>query len=67
MTDMPDTTTTAPTLDRARRVSDDAAGYYTPGEPIRDTKAPGGPIEERWNTRSSRPASSTPPTAAGCR
>ena len=36
---------------RARRRLDDAAGYYTPGEPIRDTKAPGGPIDERWQTR----------------
>ncbi len=30
---------------------DDAAGYYTPGEPIVDTKAPAGPIAERWQTR----------------
>src|SRR3954462_4531480 len=30
---------------------DDAAGYYEPGDPIRDTKAPGGPIELRWETR----------------
>ncbi|HWM03110.1 MAG TPA: fumarate reductase/succinate dehydrogenase flavoprotein subunit [Actinophytocola sp.] len=30
---------------------DDAAGYYELGEPIRDTKAPGGPIETRWETR----------------
>jgi len=26
-------------------------GLYTEGEPIRDTKAPAGPIEDRWNTR----------------
>ena len=29
----------------------DAAGYFEPGDPIRDTKAPGGPIELRWETR----------------
>ena len=29
----------------------DAAAYYEPGAPIADTKAPGGPIDERWNTR----------------
>ncbi len=29
----------------------DAAGYFEPGEPIKDTKAPGGPIEQRWETR----------------
>ena len=53
MTDMPDTTLTSdpshesPLGDH----SDDAAGYYTLGEPIADTKAPGGPIDERWATR----------------
>src|SRR5690349_6685377 len=30
---------------------DDAAGYYTPGEPLVDTKAPDGPISERWQNR----------------
>ncbi len=30
--------------------SDDAHGYYTPGEPIRDTKAPAGAIKDRWTT-----------------
>lgn len=30
---------------------DDAAGYYTPGAPLVDTKAPAGPIAERWPTR----------------
>ena len=30
---------------------DDAVGYYTPGEPLVDTKAPEGPIAERWNNR----------------
>ena len=29
----------------------DAAGYFELGEPIADTKAPGGPIELRWETR----------------
>ena len=32
-------------------MTDDAVGYYTPGEPIADTKAPTGPIDERWQTR----------------
>ena len=31
--------------------SDDAAGYFEPGEPIADTKAPGGPLDQRWETR----------------
>ena len=31
--------------------SDDAHGYYTPGDPIADTKAPTGPIAQRWDTR----------------
>ncbi|WP_242902539.1 fumarate reductase/succinate dehydrogenase flavoprotein subunit [Actinomadura terrae] len=26
-------------------------GFYKSGEPIADTKAPGGPIEDRWTTR----------------
>ncbi len=26
-------------------------GFYREGEPIQDTKAPGGPIEQRWSTR----------------
>ncbi|WP_396653899.1 fumarate reductase/succinate dehydrogenase flavoprotein subunit [Microbacterium sp. ARD31] len=30
---------------------DDAAGYYTPGSPLVDTKAPDGPIAERWQNR----------------
>jgi succinate dehydrogenase / fumarate reductase flavoprotein subunit len=33
------------------QTSDDAHGYYTPGDPIADAKAPGGPISERWSTR----------------
>ncbi len=53
MTDMPDTTTKADPSHHAdsEEESDDAAGYYVPGDPIKDTKAPGGPIDERWNTR----------------
>jgi succinate dehydrogenase / fumarate reductase flavoprotein subunit len=30
---------------------DDAVDYFTPGDPIRDLKAPEGPIADRWNTR----------------
>ena len=33
------------------QVSDDAAGYYTPGEPLVDKKVPDGPIDERWQKR----------------
>ena len=33
------------------RTGNDAAGYFEPGEPIADTKAPGGPIEQRWENR----------------
>jgi succinate dehydrogenase / fumarate reductase flavoprotein subunit len=52
MTDMPDTTLTSdPSRDAPGEFADDAAGYYTPGDPIRDTKAPDGPIDERWQTR----------------
>lgn len=52
MTDMPDTTLTGdPSHDAPADHGDDAAGYYTPGDPIRDTKAPEGPIDERWQTR----------------
>ena len=40
-----------PSTTRPRSETDDAAGYYTPGDPIADTKAPGGPIDERWDTR----------------
>jgi len=53
MTDMPDTTTKADPSRHAdsEQESDDAAGYYEPGDPIQDNKAPEGPIDERWNTR----------------
>ncbi|HEX7716526.1 MAG TPA: FAD-binding protein, partial [Marmoricola sp.] len=49
---MPDTTTTSdPSYHEPGDATDDAAGYYVPGAPISDTKAPGGPIDERWSTR----------------
>src|SRR5215204_4720885 len=53
MTDMPDTTLTGNPSHHGDLDDeyDDAAGYYTPGAPVRDTKAPGGPVEERWGTR----------------
>jgi succinate dehydrogenase / fumarate reductase flavoprotein subunit len=38
-------------LDAPGQDTDDAAGYYTPGAPIQDTKAPAGPIADRWSTR----------------
>jgi succinate dehydrogenase / fumarate reductase flavoprotein subunit len=52
--DMPDTTLVgqpSASADDSGEAYDDAAGYYEHGEPIRDTKAPDGPLEERWNTR----------------
>ncbi len=50
--DMPDTTSAAePSLDSPGEVSDDAFGYYEPGVPVADTKAPGGPIADQWQTR----------------
>ena len=50
--DMPDTTLVPdPSHDAPGDGSDDAFGYYTPGAPIADTKAPDGPIDERWQTR----------------
>jgi succinate dehydrogenase / fumarate reductase flavoprotein subunit len=49
---MPDTTTTAePSKDTPAEMTDDAVGYYTPGTPIADTKAPTGPIADRWQDR----------------
>ncbi|UUZ61718.1 fumarate reductase/succinate dehydrogenase flavoprotein subunit [Nocardioides sp. B-3] len=32
-------------------MTDDAAGYYTPGDPLVDAKAPTGPIADRWQDR----------------
>jgi succinate dehydrogenase / fumarate reductase, flavoprotein subunit len=53
MTDMPDTTLTGdPSHDQPSPGSyDDAAGYYTLGDPLVDAKAPEGPIADRWQTR----------------
>ena len=55
MTDMPDTTNT---FDASHTLApgegqehDDAAGFYVHGDPIQDTKAPLGPLEDRWQTR----------------
>ena len=45
----------------------DAAGYYVDGDPIVDTKAPGGPIDERWDTRKFEARLATRPTAASSR
>lgn len=50
--EMPDTTTSAePSKDAPTETTDDAAGYYTPGDPVVDTKAPTGPIAGRWQNR----------------
>lgn len=50
--EMPDTTTTAePSQDTPAEMTDDAAGYYLPGEPLVDAKAPTGPIADRWQDR----------------
>jgi succinate dehydrogenase / fumarate reductase flavoprotein subunit len=51
---MPDTTNvfeSSAHVDLGDESYDDAHGYYTSGAPVRDTKAPGGPLEERWDTR----------------
>ena len=53
MTDMPDTTLTCDPshhADAARRPTTPPA-TTRPATPIADTKAPGGPIDERWDTR----------------
>ena len=51
MTDMPDTTLTPDPshVAEGHPVTDDAAGYYTPGTPLADTKAPGGPTNDPYN------------------
>ena len=53
MVDMPDSTFThhEAQLGEGHEPSDDAAGYYTLGGPLVDTKAPDGPIADRWQTR----------------
>ena len=42
---------TVATNTAATQTSDDAHGYYTPGEPLVDTNAPTGPIGARWTNR----------------
>lgn len=51
--DMPDTVTSTEASHSGSLDGDydDAAGYYTPGEPLIDTKAPQGPIADRWQNR----------------
>ncbi len=53
MTDMPDTTLTGNPSHHAdtEQEYDDAAGYYALGDPIEDTKAPEGPLAEKWDRR----------------
>ena len=53
--DMPDTTNAAEASINRGLVEeeyDDAAGYYVDGDPIRDTKAPSGPLEDSTRPRS---------------
>ncbi|WP_323793829.1 fumarate reductase/succinate dehydrogenase flavoprotein subunit [Nocardioides sp.] len=40
-----------PTNSASTQTSDDAHGYYTPGEPLVDSNAPTGPIADRWTKR----------------
>ncbi len=35
-------------LGMTRSSNGDAAGFFVDGEPVQDTKAPGGPVAERW-------------------
>ncbi len=42
---------TSPLNQPAQQVSDDARGYYTPGDPLVDPVAPTGPIDQRWTQR----------------
>ncbi|CUR60915.1 putative succinate dehydrogenase/fumarate reductase, flavoprotein subunit [metagenome] len=51
--DMPDTVTAteASASGSLDGDYDDAAGYYTPGSPLVDAKAPEGPIAQRWQNR----------------
>ncbi len=53
MVDMPDSTFThhESQVGDSDLEYDDAAGYYTLGSPLQDTKAPDGPIADRWQTR----------------
>ncbi len=40
-----------PTNEPPVQVSDDAQGYYVPGEPLVDPRTPTGPIKDRWTNR----------------
>ena len=52
MTDMPDTTNTFDSSHTApRRGARRRRRLLLDGDPIADTKAPGGPIDERWSKR----------------
>jgi succinate dehydrogenase / fumarate reductase, flavoprotein subunit len=42
---------TVPTNTVGQQTSDDAHGYYVPGEPIVDANTPTGPIADRWTNR----------------
>ncbi|MEV7430580.1 fumarate reductase/succinate dehydrogenase flavoprotein subunit [Nocardioides sp. NPDC092400] len=42
---------TSPLNQPSQQVSDDARGYYTPGDPLIDPVAPTGPIGQRWSQR----------------
>lgn len=42
---------TSPLNQPSQQVSDDARGYYTPGDPLVDPVAPTGPIGQRWSQR----------------
>ncbi|MDN4173677.1 fumarate reductase/succinate dehydrogenase flavoprotein subunit [Nocardioides sp. SOB77] len=42
---------TSPLNQPSQQVSDDARGYYTPGDPLVDPVAPAGPIGQRWTQR----------------
>jgi succinate dehydrogenase / fumarate reductase flavoprotein subunit len=44
-------TTTRPAPEGTRPGAGDAEGYFLEGAPIQDTKAPSGPIADRWATR----------------
>ena len=71
MTDMPDTTNTfdpSHTREPGGERYDDAAGFYVDGAPDRRHQGPRRPASTSAGTpASSRPASPTRPTAAGCR
>ncbi len=47
----PSMTEPVPSTSRPTQLSDDARGYYTPGEPLVDPVTPTGPIKDRWTQR----------------